>query len=259
METRPGPENDDFHESGERVRSKSEVDESYSAGMSVLQSLRARWRLVQRTYFYLSVAIFAAMVGGFLAMNSVFLVQLLTSGWVGWVGVMLLLNLTPWVALYIVERRPRLAAPGLALVGFVGGLALSPLLLLGSLISRDIEGPSLIHAALVVTGTVFAAVTLYVHSTKKTFTFRKGFITGLFGLLLVAIPINAFLLLTPLRSNLVMVGIGVLGLLGLLQSTATVLNDPTFDNPTLGARCLFSNLFHVFQMALYFLIGSSRG
>ncbi len=217
-----------------------------------------RQKLVQQTYLYLAVAVFAAMVGGYLGMRSSLVISMLTSGVVGWIGIMVLLNVTPWLALYVANNHPRLAVPGLALDGFIGGIALSPLLLVAAILSDAGTGPNLIHSAMVVTATIFGAVTFYVSTTKAQFSFGKGLMFGLFGLACVAIPVNMVFLQMPLMSNLIVGVIGIMGLLGLLYSTSNVLNNPAFDNPTLGALMLFGDLFHIFQAILYLFIGGSR-
>lgn len=218
----------------------------------------SRLQIMQQTYLYLAVAVFAAMVGGYLGMRSTLVISMLTSGIVGWIGIMVLLNVTPWLALYVANNHPRLAVPGLALDGFIGGIALSPLLLVAAILSKADTGPSLIHSALVVTGTIFGAVTFYIYTAKKTFSFGKGLMFGLFSLACIAIPVNMVFLQLPLLSNLIVGVVGVLGLLGLLHSTSTVLHDPAFDNPTLGALMLFSALFNIFQTILYLFIGGAR-
>jgi FtsH-binding integral membrane protein len=48
--------------------------------------------------------------------------------------------------------------------------------------------------------------------------------------------------------------VGILGVVGLIQSTSEVLNNPDFDSPVFGALCLFAGLFNIFVSTLRLLL-----
>ncbi|MCA9796278.1 MAG: Bax inhibitor-1 family protein, partial [Candidatus Eremiobacteraeota bacterium] len=216
------------------------------------QSKLRRTKMLQQTYLYLAVAVFGAMAGGFLGSNSEsFLRLFFNMGGLGWLGVLVLINVIPRIALSVAHSNPRLAVPALGFDGFVAGLVLSPLIFLGVVYSE--QGMNLVHAAMVVTAAVFGAITFYVFQSGAKFKMSGAIMTGAFGALVLAVPVNAFLLHSSLAANLISVGVGIFGAVCLAHVTSTIANDPEFDDPAAAALCLFAGLFNLFQSILSLL------
>lgn len=220
----------------------------------------ARTNMLHTTYLYLSVAVFGGMAGAWFGAHSqTFLEIAFGSGFLFWVGIMVVLNVIPNIALKVAHNTPRLAVPALAINGFVFGLALAPLVFLGLAISKlgAEQGPNLVSTAVVVTGSIFAAITGYVFMNKANFKASNAVSFGLFGFAICAIPANMFLH----SSILSLVISGVIGLIGAYQlatATSRIANDPQFNSPAAGALMLFAGLFHLFQAILHILIAGGR-
>lgn len=215
-----------------------------------------RAHLIRETYLMLSVAVVAALAGGWIGARTMPVIEFF-AGPIGWITAMVLLNVFPFVAIWASRKGPALGMAALAGNGFVSGLVLSPLLFVAMLMSGMGEDtPNLIQAALVITGSIFAAVTAYVWRCKTQFSSMRGIMFGLFVTLMVAIPMNMFLMKSGILFTAITVLIGLLGVCQLVYSTSTILNDPEFDSPTYGALALFAGLFNLFQAVLSLLVRS---
>lgn len=230
-----------------------------SATLPDTRGAAARTQLLHTTYLYLSVAVFGGMAGAWLGSHSdAFLSFAFNSGFIFWIGLMVVLNTLPGFALRVAHNTPRLAVPALAANGFVFGLALAPLVFLGLAISKmNGDGTNLVSTAVVVTGSIFAAITAYVHMNKSNFQTSTAVTWGLFGFAVCAIPANMLLHSTTL--SLVISGaIGLLGAYQLATATSRIVNDPEFNSPAAGALMLFAGLFHLFQAILHLLLAGGR-
>lgn len=203
--------------------------------------------LAKKTYALLSVSIVTAAFGGYMGATTPELVQFFRSP-VGWISMLVLLNVVPYVALWAARKNPTLGIIALAADGLLSGFALTPLLWVASILA-----PQAIPAALGVTGAVFVAVTGYVMLTRDRFSAPAGLLTGIFVSLLVAMTLNLFLGFDWL-SVVISIGIGILGVLMLVYATSDVFNNPDYNNPVQGALMLFAALFNIFVSALRLLI-----
>ncbi len=121
------------------------------------------------------------------------------------------------------------------------------------------EAPNLVQGALVITAVVFLGISAYVYQSGVNSSYLQGACTGLFWSLLVAIPVNAYMLGSGGFGHMaILLGIGALGTMQLLWATSTVLRDPDFDEPGYGALALFAGLFNLFQVILSLLMSSRR-
>ena len=203
--------------------------------------------LAKKTYALLSVSVVTAALGGYLGATSPLLLQFFRNP-IGWILMIVLLNVVPHIALWASRQNPTVGILALAADGFISGLALSPLLWVASVLA-----PQAIPAALGVTAAVFVAVTGYIMVTRDRFSAPGGLLTGIFFSLLAAIVLNAFLGFDWL-SVAISIGIGILGVLMLVYATSDVLNNPDYNNPVQGALMLFAALFNIFASALRLLI-----
>lgn len=213
-------------------------------GQTALEGNRSE--LIKKTYLLLALSVVSGLAGGVIGANSPAIVQLF-SGWLGWILAMVILNVMPQLALKA-RHDPFLGATALVGDGFVSGLVLAPILHLASVFA-----PDLVPTALILTSIVFAAVTAYVMTTRKTFSAPRGLLIGIFFSTIGVMMLNTFLHLGIL-GMLIAGAIGVFGVLILVSATSEVLNNPEADSPIAGALMLFAGLFNVFVAALDILL-----
>jgi FtsH-binding integral membrane protein len=217
-------------------------------GTTVLTGSRAD--TIKKTYLLLALSAGAACCGGYLGIQSDALASLFT-GWVGWILAMVLLNVIPRVAI-AARHNPVLGVSALVGDGFVSGLVLAPILRFASNYA-----PGVIQIAVLMTMIVFAATTLFVMTSKRTFSAPRGLMLGLFVSITAAVILNAFLNIGVL-GVLIAAGIGIFGVCVLVYATSDVLNSPDADSPIPGALMLFAGLFNIFVAILNLLLRFNR-
>jgi len=227
----------------------------YREDMSVTDKLFGRSELatgqaamIKKTYLLLSLSVGTAVFGGYVGANSQTLLNLMSS-WVGWIVALVIINVIPYIAM-AARHNPVLGTAALLLDGFVAGLVLGPILAYAAYVVNE---PGLIGSAFIITAIVFAAVTGYVMTSRKTFSASRGLMMGAFASMIGVMLLNMFLQMTFL-SILISLGIGVFGVFILIYATSDVLNNPEIDSPIPGALMLFSGLFNVFVAALRLLL-----
>jgi FtsH-binding integral membrane protein len=221
---------------------------------------RRRTQMLHTTYLYLSTAVVAAMAGAWMGAHSeAYLSMVFNAGWLFFLPMFFVLNMVPALALRVAEQAPRFAIPALAFNGLIAGLALAPIVFVGLVVSGQdaAGGGNLVSTAVVVTGSIFAAITAYVHLNKSEFKSTSAVMCGLFGFALVAIPANMFMQ-SSIFSLVISLVIGILGAVQLASATSTIVTNPNFNSPAAGALMLFAGLFNMFQAILHLLIGGSR-
>jgi modulator of FtsH protease len=217
-------------------------------GTTTLSQHRAE--TIRKTYMLLGLAVVGGFCGGYLGAQSDFLAGLFT-GWLGWILAMILLNVIPRVAI-AARHHPVLGVSALVADGFVSGLVLAPILRFASFYA-----PGTIQIAMLMTLIVFGAITLFVMSSRRTFSAPRGLMLGISISIIAAIVINAFLNV-GLLGILIAAGIGILGVCILVYATSDVLNNPEADSPIPGALILFAGLFNVFVAILNILLRLQR-
>jgi len=210
----------------------------------------SRAETIRKTYLLLGLAVVGALCGGYLGAQSDTLANLFT-GWLGWILAMVLLNAIPRVAI-AARHNPVLGVSALVADGFVSGLVLAPILRIASLYA-----PGTIQIAMLMTIIVFGVITLYVMSSRRTFSAPRGLMLGITISIFAAILLNAFLNIGVL-GMLIAAGIGILGVCILIYATSDVLNNPEADSPIPGALILFAGLFNVFVAILNILLRVDR-
>ena len=217
-------------------------------GTSPLSSTRAE--TIRKTYMLLGLSLGGALCGGYVGAQSDTLANLFT-GWIDWILAMVLLNVIPRVAI-AARHDPVLGVTALLGDGFVSGLVLAPILRFASLYA-----PGTIQIAMLMTLIVFGAVTLFVMSSRRTFSAPRGLMLGISISIIAAIVLNAFLNIGVL-GMLIAAGIGILGVCILVYATSEVLNNPYADSPIPGALFLFAGLFNVFVAILNIVLRLNR-
>jgi modulator of FtsH protease len=220
---------------------------SFLEKMSATTTLTGdRAGVIKQTYLLFGLSVFSAIAGGYIGGTSETMARFF-SGWIGWILAIVLLNAVPRIAI-AVRHNPVLGVSALAFDGFLGGLALSPILWVARM-----NAPVLIFAALGITGIVFLGITGYVMTSGRTFSAPRGLMTGLFFSLIGAIVLNGFLNIGFL-GMLIAFGIGAIGVFALIFSTSSILNSPDADSPIPGALMLFAGVFNVFVATLNILL-----
>jgi modulator of FtsH protease len=214
-----------------------------------------RSSVIKQTYILFGLSVVSALAGGYVGATSETMARLF-SGMLGWILAIILLNVVPRIAI-AVRHNPVLGVSALVLDGFVSGIAISPLLFVAARVQ-----PSLILAALGITGIVFLGVTAYVMTSGRTFSAPRGLMAGLFFAIIGAVLLNSFLDIGFLGIA-ISFAIGAFGVFVLVFSTSSVLRTPDADSPIPGALMLFAGVFNVFVSALNILLrvmgGGRRG
>ena len=211
----------------------TEIDETRSA-------------IIKKTYLLLSLSVGAAIAGGFIGAQSQALVKFFGST-MGWIVAMIALNAIPYVAMSC-RANPVLGTIALIGDGLISGLILAPVLFMASVVAPDI-----VQAALILTGIVFAGVTISVMITKDKFSAPRGLMVGLFFAIIGVMILNMFLNIGFL-GIIISGAIGIFGVFVLVNATSQVLNNPQFNEPVAGALMLFAGLFNVFVAIIHILL-----
>lgn len=217
-------------------------------GTTVLTGSRAD--TIRKTYLLLALAAGGACLGGYLGIQSDALASLFT-GWIGWILAMVLLNVIPRVAI-AARHNPVLGVSALVGDGIVSGLVLAPILRYA-----DRFAPGVISSAVLMTLIVFAATTLFVMSSRRTFSAPRGLMLGIFVSIAAATLLNAFHPMGAL-GTLIAAAIGIFGVFTLVYATSDVLNNPAADSPIPGALMLFAGLFNIFVAIINLLTRFDR-
>ena len=218
-------------------------------GTTTLEARRAE--TIKQTYLLLGLSVVFALAGGWVGANTPWIVNLF-SGWLGWIGAMVLINVIPRVAM-AARHNPVLGVTALVADGFVSGLILAPILAIASY-----AAPGTIKGALAITTLAFGGVTTYVMVSNRRFSAPRGLMTGIFVSLIGAVILNGFLEI-GLLATLISAGIGIFGVFILVYATSEVLHNPEADSPIPGALMLFAGLFNVFVAALNLLLRFAGG
>ena len=202
--------------------------------------------VIKQTYLLFGLSVISAMAGGAIGASSESLARVFSS-WVGWIVAMVALNAIPWVAMSV-RHNPLLGVAALFFDGFISGIVLSPILFYASLVS-----PTMIFAALAITGVVFVAITGFIFVSGRTFSAPRGLMVGMFVAIMAAVVLNSFLNI-GFMGILISAGIGIMGVIALVSSTSGVLNSPDADSAVPGALALFAGVFNIFVAALNILL-----
>lgn len=230
------------------------MEYDYRAGSAVYALPEARAQFIRRTYAHLVFAIL-----GFLALEYVLLslpgvgriVQYLTYSW--------LLTLVLFiVAGWIADRWARsevsrgLQYAGLALYVVIEAIIFLPLMF----VAANYSDPTVIPSAALITGLLFAGLTVVALTTRADFSFLRGiiFIGGFVALgLIVASLLFGFTL--GVIFSVVMVG---LASAAILYTTSNILHYYRTDQYVAAALSLFAAVALMFYYVLRILIELRR-
>jgi FtsH-binding integral membrane protein len=208
--------------------------------------IESRAATIKATYWLLLISVAGAVTGGYIGSGSEDLARFFTSTFGLIVGI-LLLNAVPAIAMAAV-RRPAWGIAVLALDGFLSGIVISPLLFLARY-----TAPELIWVALGITAAIFASVTGYIMTTRKTFSAPRAVIIGAFVCITAAVLLNSRLEIGGI-GIFISAAIGIFGVVVLVVNTSRVLLNPIAIGAVPGALMLFAGIFNVFVSVLNILL-----
>jgi len=147
-----------------------------------------------------------------------------------------------------VRRKPGLNLIALFSFTTVSGVTLGPVM--------QVYNAAVIQEALILTVVIFGALTLYVVTSKKDFSFLSGFlITGLI-VTIVGSLLNAFLFQSPMM-EFIIAGGGVILFSGfILYDTSNILRHYDVEDYTSATLALYLDILNLFLFLLRLL--SSR-
>lgn len=222
-----------------------------------------RVAFLRRTYAHLGVALLAFTVLTALLMRTQFSKDLTVWIWRGGAGNLLLLMVAFMGCGYLAQRLAQSETSrtwqyvGLGLYVALEAIILQPLLWRAVLETRNpAEFYKLITAAAIVTGAIFAGLTLTVFITKKDFSFMRGILMiGSFAALGVIIAALIF----GFHLGLIFSGAMILLMAGyVLYETSMVAEHFPPTHHVAAALMLFSTIATMFWYVLRFLMELNR-
>ena len=144
-----------------------------------------------------------------------------------------------------VRRKPVWNIVALFAFTSVSGLTLGPVM--------NVYNAGVIQEALVLTLLIFGALTMYVITSKKDFSFLGGFLVMGLVLVLVGSLLNIFLFQSPM-GEFVIAGAGVLLFSGfILYDTSNILRNYEVEDYTSATLALYLDIINLFLFLLRLL------
>ncbi len=225
-------------------------DPVYSFTPEALQLVgEARLAYVRTVYSYFLIAVGSAIAGTLLAMNTDLGFSFARAPFVG--------IIVFFGAFWFASRsanNPSRAVPTLSIATFVSGLFVAPLLY--AITHNYIRGTSTstIYDALILSGSIFAGLTLYTFVSKKDFSYMGASLTiGLF-MIIGLMFVNFFVQSTTLDLGLSIIGVIIFSGF-ILVDTSRILKRAHEIPPTLAALNLYLDFLNLFLMLLRLLSG----
>lgn len=207
------------------------------------ESVLATNKVLRNTYLLLSMTLlfsaFTAAVSMFIGIGS---------------GTSLILMLVSFGLLFWVHKSAESSTGLIAIFAFTGcmGASLGPML---SYYVALANGPGLVLQALGGTGLIFFTLSGYVLTTRKDFSFMKGFLFVGIVVAVIAMVVNIFLQI-PLMSLVLSAGIIMLMSGFILFDTSRIIHggETNYIRATVG---LYLNIYNIFVHLLH-ILGATR-
>jgi modulator of FtsH protease len=208
----------------------------YALNSAARASVEERMAFLRRVYSLLTASLVTAAVGAYIGRSFVS------------PGLMLMLFIAEIALIFVamgVRRRPGWNVAALFAFTGVSGLTLGPVML--------VYNAGVIQEALVLTVLIFGALTLYVVTSKRDFSFLGGFlITGLI-VVIVGSLLNAFLFQSAAGEFAIAAG-GVLLFSGfILYDTSNILRHYDVRDYTSATLALYLDILNLFLFLLRLL------
>ena len=222
----------------------------YSFTPEALQLVgEARLAYVRKVYTYFSIAVASAICGALLAMNTDLGFSFAHAPIIGIIAF--------FGAFWFASRsanNPSRAVPTLSVATFISGLFIAPVLyaIAHGYVRESSVGT--IYDALVLSGSIFAGLTLYTFVSKKDFSYLGASLSiGLF-MIIGLMFVNFFVRSTTLDLGLSIIGVIIFSGF-ILVDTSRILKRAHEVPPTLAALSLYLDFLNLFLMILRILGG----
>jgi modulator of FtsH protease len=212
----------------------------------------ARLAYVRKVYSYFSIAVASAIAGTLIAMESGLAFSFAHSPIIG----MLVFFCSIWFASKS-ANNPSRAVPTLSIATFISGMFVAPMLY--AIAHGYIRGTSTatIYDALILSGSIFAGLTLYTFVSRKDFSYMGASLSiGLFMLIGISV-VNIFVQSTTLDLGLSIIGVVIFSGF-ILVDTSRILRRAHEIPPTLAALSLYLDFLNLFIMMLRILGAGGR-
>jgi FtsH-binding integral membrane protein len=216
-----------------------------------------RAQFIRRTYAHLAFAVLGFLVIEYLLLGLPGIeraVALMTTGY-NWLVVLLLFMVAGWIA----DRWARsevsrgLQYAGLALYVVIEAIIFLPLLFVAVNLTRD---PTVLPAAAIITGLLFAGLTVVAFTTRADFSFLRGILViGFFVALGLIVASLIFGFELGVIFAVVMVG---LASAAILYNTSNILHYYRTDQYVAAALSLFAAVALLFYYVLWILLALRR-
>ena len=216
----------------------------HSQTLSSPQLADARIAFLGKTYGLLALCIAAGSTGAYLSMGLTFPQE--------HPFMMLFVMIGAIFAVQGVRHIKGVNFIALLAFGAITGMAISPLV--GIVAAKS---STLVTQAFVSTAVAFLALTIYTFTSKRDFSFLKGFLwTGLIAMIVLGLS-NYFFFESPILA-LTLSGVGVLLFSAfILYDTSNILRDYPNDEYISAALTLYLDVFMLFQhlLAMFGMLG----
>jgi FtsH-binding integral membrane protein len=218
----------------------------YSFTPDALQLVgEARLAYIRKVYSYFSIAVASAIVGTLIAMESGLAFSFANAPFVGIIAFFG----SMWFAMRS-ANNPSRAVPTLSIATFVSGLFIAPMLY--AIAHGYVRGTSTatIYDALILSGSIFAGLTLYTFVSRKDFSYLWASLSIAIFMIIGLRIINFFFVnSTTLDLSISLIGVVIFSGF-ILFDTSRILQRAHEIPPTLAALNLYLDFLNLFIMLL---------
>ena len=231
------------------------MDYEAHAGSAAYALPEARARFIRRTYEHLAYAILGFVVLEYVLLNLPGVEQLVDYLTYSWLLTLALFIVAGWIA----DRWARSGASrslqyaGLALYVVIEAIIFLPLLYIAVYLTGD---PTLIPSAALITGLLFAGLTVVAFTTRADFSFLRGFIV--IGAFVALGLIVASLLFGFTLGVIFSVAMIALAATSILYTTSNIIHYYRTDQYVAAALSLFAAVALMFYYVLRILLELRR-
>lgn len=223
-----------------------------------LSPATTRADFIRRTYLHLAGAILAFVALEYVLLNSSFapaFLQLLGRSRFGWLGVLGAFAVAGWIARSFAANTKSLGAQyfGLGLYVVVEAVIFVPLILIANQLDKS---GSTLRAAGIMTGMLFAGLTGIGLTSRRNFSFLRGFLVmgGFIALGLIVLSVLVGFTLGLVFSAAMI----ILACAAILYDTSRVIHDFDTDQHVAASLELFASVALLFWYVLRLLMSLNR-
>lgn len=201
-------------------------------------------------YYYLFATVIASICGAFLGFQNPRILIWLNS-WLGWIIFLFIINMIPRIVLKY-RYKPMMGFLLLLIKGCSCGIILSPAILISQRVKCQI---GIAEIALIISALIFILLTVFVKLSSRSYQVDQKLMSMISISLFGAVFLN-LVMPSGLLGLAISIGIGIFGILILVNATAGIVNYQATPDPILWAVILFSAIFGIFTAVIYLLLTS---